>query len=174
MMNFAAYLAEAATTFTLDINTIVLGVIGLIPAILTALIAMRQKEQKDSLAEVHTAVNSSKTVLENKVDDLIKQNVALTKTVATLEENKRGTEMAKAVATVPPVVVMPVGQPQAVPMMGTWGGAPAAKAAASDSSGTPLENAISDLTEAAKDTVEAADETLDKTAVLKDKVPKQP
>lgn len=172
MMNFAAYLAEAASTVTLDANTIILGIIGLIPAILTALIAMRQKEQKDSLAEVHTAVNSSKTVLENKVDDLIKQNVALTKTVATLEENKRGSEMAKAVATVPPVMVMPVAPPH--PVMGTWGSASAtpAKAESPDSSGTPLENAISDLTEAAKETVEAADETLDKTAVLKDKVPK--
>lgn len=136
-------IAAAASTVTLDANTIIIGLIGLVPAILTAFIALRQKEQKDSLREIHTAVNSGRTTLENKIDSLIEKNEELTKKVATLEENKRGAELAKAVSEVKPVMVATTVTP------------------ASSGAATPLKEAIADLTEAAKDTSVAADKTVE-------------
>lgn len=165
--------ATAASTVTLDANTIILAVIGLIGTCVTGFLALRMaslaaeaKTSQESLKEIHIAVNSAKSVLETKVDDLIKQNVDLTKKVATLEENKRGSELAKAVSEVKPVVVTPVAlapasvpasAPAPVTIATTVTPVPASPAGPT----SPLKEAIKDLTEAAKDTVTAADKTVE-------------
>lgn len=156
-----AQMAAAATAVTFDMNTIVLAVIGLIGTTITGVLALRMKE-------VHVAVNSSKTILENKVDDLIKRNMELTKQLATLEENKRGAELAKAVSDVKPVVVTPaavmVGAPLPIaPVPAAPPPEPVTVATTiTPAPGTsPLKEAIDDLTEAAKDTVTAADKTVE-------------
>lgn len=178
----AATAAVQAVAVTLDLNTIILAVIGLVGTSVTGFLALRVAALGAESKKIHVAVNSGKTSLENEIKELRRVVTEQMGVIKTLEEKGRGAELAKAIASVPPVVVMPVGQAvpaiaavpaQATPVMGTWGGAApaAAKVEASDSHATPLETAIVDLTEAAKDTVEAAGETLDKTAVLKDKVP---
>lgn len=147
--------AASATAVTLDVNTIILAVINLVGVTITGILALRMKE-------VHVAVNSSKTVLENKLDDFYKRNVELAKKVAELEENKRGAELAKATAAAPPgLVVMP--SMAAVPV-------PVPVAAAEPLKAPPagrLDDAIAELTDAAEETVEAAEKTVDQAAKIR-------
>lgn len=144
----AGVIAAAATTVTLDANTIILAVIGLLSTCVTGFLALRQATMAAEQKQIHLAVNSSKTALETKLDDFVKQNVELAKKVAELEENKRGNELAKAVASVPssPVVTQ------------------------SDARKGKLGDAIEELTEAAEETVEAAEKTVEHAA----KVPRKP
>lgn len=118
----ASVAAVQAAAVALDLNTIIMAVIGLMGSYLTmrvATLAAAAKEQKAaqdvaaaSMREIHTAVNSGKTILENKLDALTSQNAELVKKVAILEENKRGAELAKAVASAPPgMVVLPAVSP---------------------------------------------------------------
>lgn len=163
----AATTTAVATTVTLDMNTIILAVISLIGTSVTGFLALRMaslagdaKETKlatataaEEIGKIHVAVNSERTVMLDKVDKLTKHVQDLMKQIATLEENKRGAELAKAIASVPPVVVMPAAQ--------------AGLASLPSADHSTLKGAIVDLTEAAKDTVVAADKTVD----LADKVP---
>lgn len=168
-----------ATAVTLDLNTIILAIIGLLGTSVTGYLALRMaalaadaKESKESLKEVHVAVNSAKSVLETKVDDLIKQNVELAKENATLQENKRAAELAKAVASAPPgLVVMPaVVSPTVVPVV-----APVVIESAvtpAPSSPTRMGEAITELKAAAAETSVAAEEAsvkADKTVQIVEK-----
>lgn len=181
---FAMILAQASTV-TLDANTIILAVISLIGTTVTGYLALRMaslaqnaKEAKESLKEVHTAVNSAKSLLESKLEDVTKKNLELEKRIATTDEARRGAEMAKAVSEVKPVLVTPaivaspaimaspavaVAAPTPITPVITESKATAPAGAPLDPS--PLKQAITDLTEAAKDTVKAADNTLQKVAV---------
>lgn len=160
-----AFVTAAATTVTLDMNTIILAVIGLLGTTVTGFLALRMatiaadaRENKvatvkaaDSIEKIHVAVNSGKTAMENQIAGLNKTVLDLSGTIKTLEENKRGSELAKAVASVPASVA-------AAP-------APVGK-------GKPgkLGDAIADVVEAAEETVVAAEKTVEHA----EKVPRKP
>lgn len=174
-----AQAAAAITAVTLDLNTIILAVIGLIGTTVTSVVALRMKE-------IHTAVNSSKTILDNKLDVLHAQNAEWVKKVSILEEKLRGVELAKAVASAPPgMVVLPaVAAPvviQAPAAMATPVPLPeatktiAAIASAVEvaaSAPTRMGDAIVELKAAAEETSVAAEEAsikADKTVAIVDK-----
>lgn len=131
----------AATTVTLDMNTIILAVIGLMGTTVTGLLALRMATLAAEQKQIHAAVNSGKTAMENQIAGLNKTVLELSGTIKTLEENKRGAELAKAIASVPVVMTAPA------PVAGK---------------GNPgkLVDAIEELTEAAEETVEAAEKTV--------------
>lgn len=97
----------AATTVTLDVNTIILAVIGLVPAICTGLVTIWLAKIAAVQKEIHVAVNSGKTAMENQIAGLNRTVLELSGTIKTLEENKRGAELAMALATIPPAAVLP-------------------------------------------------------------------
>lgn len=129
---------------------------------------------KEDVKVIEKATNSMKDALVMVTE---KEALGRGKAAGLLEgalqekANPTGRPANPTAASVVPMMVMPVGQAPAPPhpVMGTWGSAGTpAKAEASDSSGTPLENAISDLTDAAKDTVDSAEKTVDQAV----KIPK--
>lgn len=155
----AATAAVQAVAITLDLNTIILAVIGLIGTSVTGFLALRVAALGAESKKIHVAVNSGKTEMQNKIDELHKLVLEQSGIIKTLEEKGRGAELAKALASVPPVVVMSTMPP------------PAPVAAHSPARPEPsgkLENAIVELTAAAKDTVESAEKTVDHAA----KIPK--
>lgn len=175
----ASVAAVEVMAVALDLNTIIMAVIGLMGSYLTmrvATLAAAAKEQKTaqdvaaaSMREIHTAVNSGKTILENKLDDFMKQNVELAKKVSSLEAELRGAELAKAIASVPSgMVVLPAVAPvsiQAAPapaLVATPTIAAIASAVeVAASAPTRIGEAITELKAAAEETSVAADKTVD-------------
>lgn len=155
-------LAAAEQTIALNVNTILLAVIGLASAWITyrtAAISALQKLNAEELKTMHVAVNSGKTTMENELRDLRKFVAEQTGTIMALEENKRGAELARAVASAPPMMMVPSAPALVAVAPATARSSNPARATHAGSG--VLEHAITELTNAAQDTVVAADKTVE-------------